>query len=71
MKMSQAKTMVREALLKEGLPLHKLSAKKTNFSDLSRNSIIIITVHGWTPDPRAAAIKAVFPKGSNYMVEFD
>lgn len=68
---NQAKDLVRRALLKAGLPLLTLTAKKVGMSDLVRGSVTVITVNNWTPDPREAAIKEALPKGCGYLVQFN
>lgn len=68
---NQAKDLVRRALLKAGLPLLTLTAKKVSMSDLARGSVTVITVNNWTPDPRYVAIKESLPKGCGYLVQFN
>lgn len=61
---SKAKTEVRDALIYRGINYERLTARKVGFSDLARDSIYNVTIHGLQlPDPRLRDLTAAMPPG--------
>lgn len=48
---NQAKKMVKAYLDERNLPYRKITARTVGFTDLARDSVIFVTVHGWKGDP--------------------
>ena len=66
---TQAKKLTEAKLRAEGLSGHKLSAKTVDFTDLARDKMIFVTVHNWTPNPKAECVQS-FAKDAGFRVEF-
>lgn len=46
------KALIAAALVDLALPPYKLTARTIGFADLARRSMVFVSVHDWTPDPR-------------------
>jgi hypothetical protein len=56
---TRAKKIVADAIAKQGLYPHKLSAKTTSFSDLGRGSRIFVKIHNWNSGAAWQTIEAI------------
>jgi hypothetical protein len=52
----EASKAVKEELTRRGLPFTRVSARTVSFVDLARDSVVVVTVSGWKPNPVAAEI---------------
>lgn len=55
----EARAIVRTWLTDNGFPTCALRAKTVSFIDLARDSRVVVTVHGWTPDPALADLERI------------
>jgi hypothetical protein len=65
----RAKNIVRRFLDEHNLKYTKLTAKKWDFTDLARTQYLVVTVHGWQPDPLAGQLKT-FGRSHGFGVSF-
>jgi hypothetical protein len=54
-----AKKLVKAFLDTEGLAYTKLTVRTVDFTDLGRDKKMVLTVHGWQPNPKWDAVRAI------------
>jgi hypothetical protein len=55
----QAKKIIKDELDRKKIVYKKLTAKTVSFSDLSRDEMVFVTIHGWTPNVMASHIERI------------
>lgn len=55
----QAKKEVAAMLADLDLPPHRLTARTVDFTDLARERVVFVTIHNWSPNPKASILDAV------------
>jgi len=63
----QAKQLVRDRLEALGLQYSRLTARTVDFSDLARCSRVVVTVHGWQPNPAWRDLQALASDNGFYI----
>lgn len=54
-----AKKIIVDKLNELKLPYEKVTAKTVGFTDLARDSMVFVTIHGWKPNPAMEELKKI------------
>ena len=66
----EAKAIVRTWLTNNGFPACTLRAKTVSFFDLARESRVVVTIYGWTPNPALSDLERI-ARAHKFIVQTD